>query len=123
MEAFLVGTNQLCVKLPPLNTTKTVIAGGLNESGVYYGGSKLQHSDVLMNHWIFQETVQSLLCSVVCGLTTPVCVNPRRESSVTDSTSCVKSSGLLYIRYSNCNNLHKKDQKESSFVTDKKERV
>ena len=28
----------------PLNTTDTVITGGLNESGIYYGGSELQYS-------------------------------------------------------------------------------
>ena len=51
----------------PPNTTDTVLTGGLNESAIYYGGSKLQYSCIDESLAISGNS--TITCSVVCGLT------------------------------------------------------
>ena len=95
----------------PPNTTKTAIAGGLNESGVYYGGSKLQYSCIDESLDISGNSTVTCLFSGLWSHT-PVCVNP-------DGSLLL----LILLPVLNGKKEHKKEQKESSSVTDKKKRV
>ena len=64
---------------PPPNATDTVITGGLNESGIYYGGSELQYSCADESLAISgNNTVTCLYSGFWSPL--PVCVKPNRKN-------------------------------------------